>query len=81
MGRISPFRSIPFQVLVTTVLTITYHKCRNFRGHNILWVKFRGDKFSWVSLAHHNYVITVANSSCVQIFVGLVFVGVAAHEN
>ena len=26
-------------------------------------------------------VITIANSTCVQIFVGLIFVGVAAHEN
>ena len=27
-----------------------YHKRKNFRGHNISWVKF-----SWVRVAHRNY--------------------------
>ena len=38
-------------------------------------INFRGRTYS------PPYVITVANSSRVQIFVGLIFVGVAAHEN
>ena len=50
-----------------------YRKRTNFRGLN-----FRGDYFSWVESPT---VITVANSSCVQVFVGLIFVGTLAHEN
>ena len=41
-------------------------------------LKFREDKFPWVSWPT---IITVANCSCVQIFVGLIFMGVAKHEN
>ena len=37
-------------------------------------LNFHGDKLSWVRVAH---LITVTNSSSVQIFVGLIFVGVA----
>ena len=56
-----------------TCLNETYHKWRNICGHNSSW-----GNFSWLRVAT---VITVANIPSVQIFVGLIFVGVADHKN
>ena len=56
-----------------------YCKHTNFHGHNISWIKFsRGLIF--VGLKQPT-VIAVANSSYVQSFVGLIFVGMISHEN
>ena len=61
----------------------SYCKCRNFVFTVFHGLNFRGDKLCWARLAHRN----VANSLCVQIFTGLIFVGIAfpwqlaLHEN
>ena len=55
-----------------------YRKRSNFRGRKISWVKFGGDKFSWVRVDRRN--CCHYNCSSLQILVGLIFVRVPCQQ-